>query len=230
MLDSSARTTEPFTGDEYLESLRDGREVYVYGERVDGRHDPPGLPQHRPLDRAPLRRAARSRAARGDHDPDRHRQRRRDPQVLPLPADRRGLRRRPRGDRRVGAARLRLARAQPGLQGRVPGHARRQRGLLRPLPGQRAALVPRGPGARPLLEPRDHPSRRSTATGRPRRSATCSCTSSRSATTASSSAAPRSSPPGPRSRTTTSSPTTGRSRCRRRSTRSSARSRWTRPA
>ncbi len=24
----------PFTGAEYLESLRDGREVYVYGERV----------------------------------------------------------------------------------------------------------------------------------------------------------------------------------------------------
>jgi len=34
MLESSARTTEPFTGDEYLESIRDGREVYVYGERV----------------------------------------------------------------------------------------------------------------------------------------------------------------------------------------------------
>src|SRR5262245_60230885 len=26
----------PFTGKEYLESLRDGREVYVYGERVEG--------------------------------------------------------------------------------------------------------------------------------------------------------------------------------------------------
>ena len=35
---------------------------------------------------------------------------------------------------------------------------------------------------------------------------------------------------GRRSRTTTSSPTTARSRCRRRSTRSSARSRWTRRA
>jgi 4-hydroxyphenylacetate 3-monooxygenase len=28
-------TTRPFTGREYLESLRDGREVYIYGERVD---------------------------------------------------------------------------------------------------------------------------------------------------------------------------------------------------
>src|SRR4249919_353670 len=25
----------PFTGQEYLQSLRDGREVYIYGERVD---------------------------------------------------------------------------------------------------------------------------------------------------------------------------------------------------
>ena len=28
----------PMTGAEYLESLRDGREVYIYGERVEGRH------------------------------------------------------------------------------------------------------------------------------------------------------------------------------------------------
>src|SRR5215469_16458562 len=27
-------TNRPFTGKEYLESLRDGREVYIYGERV----------------------------------------------------------------------------------------------------------------------------------------------------------------------------------------------------
>src|SRR5436309_13296710 len=27
--------TRPFTGAEYLESLRDGREIYIYGERVD---------------------------------------------------------------------------------------------------------------------------------------------------------------------------------------------------
>ena len=35
MLESTARTTVPFTGEEYLESIRDGREVYVYGERVE---------------------------------------------------------------------------------------------------------------------------------------------------------------------------------------------------
>ncbi len=29
------RTTRPMTGDEYLESIRDGREIWAYGERVD---------------------------------------------------------------------------------------------------------------------------------------------------------------------------------------------------
>ena len=28
------RTTLPLTGEEYLESLRDGREIWIYGERV----------------------------------------------------------------------------------------------------------------------------------------------------------------------------------------------------
>jgi aromatic ring hydroxylase len=32
---SSERATRPFTGDEYLETLRDGRDVWIYGERVD---------------------------------------------------------------------------------------------------------------------------------------------------------------------------------------------------
>jgi 4-hydroxyphenylacetate 3-monooxygenase len=32
--DVLADRTRPFTGAEYLESLRDGREVYIYGERV----------------------------------------------------------------------------------------------------------------------------------------------------------------------------------------------------
>ena len=34
MPDSTASTSTPLTGPEYLESLRDSREVYVYGERV----------------------------------------------------------------------------------------------------------------------------------------------------------------------------------------------------
>src|SRR5256714_5810241 len=32
---SSVTATAPMTGDEYLESIRDGREVYCYGERVE---------------------------------------------------------------------------------------------------------------------------------------------------------------------------------------------------
>src|SRR4051812_42425223 len=28
-------SVEPLTGDEYLESIRDGREIWAYGERVD---------------------------------------------------------------------------------------------------------------------------------------------------------------------------------------------------
>jgi aromatic ring hydroxylase len=35
MLENLPTTTRPLTGDECLESLRDSREVYVYGERVD---------------------------------------------------------------------------------------------------------------------------------------------------------------------------------------------------
>ncbi len=36
----------PMTGNEYLASLDDGREVYIYGERVEESHGAPGLPQH----------------------------------------------------------------------------------------------------------------------------------------------------------------------------------------
>jgi hypothetical protein len=32
--DLDRRVTRPLTGDEYIESLRDDREVYLYGERV----------------------------------------------------------------------------------------------------------------------------------------------------------------------------------------------------
>jgi aromatic ring hydroxylase len=36
----------PFTGVEYLESLRDGREIWIHGERV-GCHQTSGLPKLR---------------------------------------------------------------------------------------------------------------------------------------------------------------------------------------
>src|ERR1700687_2155713 len=31
---NGATRTQPFTGQEYIESLRDGREIWIYGERV----------------------------------------------------------------------------------------------------------------------------------------------------------------------------------------------------
>ena len=46
------------SGAEYLESLRDAREVYIYGERVTGRNHSPCLPQWRPLHHALVRHAA----------------------------------------------------------------------------------------------------------------------------------------------------------------------------
>ena len=55
-------SSKPQTGAEYLDSLRDGREVYIYGERVKDVTDASRLPQHRAHGRAPLRRAARRRA------------------------------------------------------------------------------------------------------------------------------------------------------------------------
>jgi 4-hydroxyphenylacetate 3-monooxygenase len=48
---SKASALKPMTGAEYLDELRDGREVYIYGERVK---DPSRLPQHRPHGRPPL--------------------------------------------------------------------------------------------------------------------------------------------------------------------------------
>src|SRR6202158_3346452 len=32
---ATTHRVRPLTGDEYLESLRDGREIWIYGERVD---------------------------------------------------------------------------------------------------------------------------------------------------------------------------------------------------
>jgi len=49
------KVTKPQTGAEYIESLRDGREVFIYGERVKDVTTHPGLPQHRPDGGAPVR-------------------------------------------------------------------------------------------------------------------------------------------------------------------------------
>ena len=147
----------PMTGEEFLESLRDGREVYIYGERVKD------VTTH-PAFRNTARMVARLYDAL--HDP-----KHKDKLLVPTdtgnggmthayfkcPEDRRGVGRRPRRDRRMGAALLRLARPRARLQGGVPRHARRQRRFLRALAGERQALVPVQPGARAVRQPRHHP-------------------------------------------------------------------------
>ncbi|GAT67113.1 pyoverdin chromophore biosynthetic protein pvcC [Planomonospora sphaerica] len=65
------RRTRPLTGDEYIESLRDGREIYIYGERVKD------VPSH-PAFRNPARMVARLYDAL--HDPERR-------EVLTAPTD-----------------------------------------------------------------------------------------------------------------------------------------------
>ena len=52
----------PQTGQEYLESLDDGREVFLYGEKVKDVTSASRLPQHRAHGGPPLRRAARRQA------------------------------------------------------------------------------------------------------------------------------------------------------------------------
>ena len=49
----------PYSGQEFLDSLDDGREVWIYGERVKHITDHPGVPQLRADARAAVRRAAR---------------------------------------------------------------------------------------------------------------------------------------------------------------------------
>ncbi len=128
---TSSSPARPMTGDEYLESLRDGREIWIYGEKVDDVTTHPAF-----------RNGARSVARLYDalHDPatkdvltvrDGHRQRRLHAPVLPRADVRGGSRPRPRRDRRVAAADLRLDGPQPRLQGRVSRHLRAERRLLR---------------------------------------------------------------------------------------------------
>src|SRR5438045_5889495 len=42
-VDHQGATTHPLTGSEYLESLRDGREIWLYGERVKDVTTHPGF-------------------------------------------------------------------------------------------------------------------------------------------------------------------------------------------
>ena len=57
---AAAKTpTVPYSGQEFLDSLDDGREVWIYGERVTHITDASRVPQRRTDARAAVRRAAR---------------------------------------------------------------------------------------------------------------------------------------------------------------------------
>ena len=175
--------TRPMTGDEYIESLRDGREIYLYGERVED------VTTH-PAFRNAVRMTARLYDAL--HDPDKqdvltvptdtgsngvH------PPVLPDPA----LDRRTCVEDRDAIAEW--ARMTYGFMGRSPDYKAAFLGTLGansdfydPYAGQRAPLVRGVAGEGPLLEPRDHQPAGRPAPRRRTRSPTCSCTSRRRTT------------------------------------------------
>ena len=163
----AVRCDRPQNGAEYLGvAARRPRGLHLRRARRR-RHDASGVPQYGAHDGAPVRRAARQGEVEEAAAADRHRrQQGQDARVLPGAEDRRGVDRRPRRDRRVAAHHVRLDGPLAGLQGRVPGHARRQRRVLRAVRGEREALVHVLPGARAVREPRDHSSAR-----RPRQAA-----------------------------------------------------------
>ena len=97
------KVAAPQTGAEYLASLRDGREVCIYGERVKDvtKHRPSATPRgwwRGCTTRCTTPSQGQNPAA------DRHRQRRHDARVLQGAEDRRGADRRPRRHRRMGEA------------------------------------------------------------------------------------------------------------------------------
>ena len=209
---SGEATARPMNGAEYLESLRDGRKIWIYGERVDDVTTHPAF-----------RNGARSvaRLYNALHDPAHE-----------------GRADAPRPTRATAATRTRSSGRRTSAEDLVAGRdaiAAWQRltyGWMGRSPDYKAAfLATYGPNAdyyapfeenarrwykeaqeRVLLH---EPHAREPA-GRPRtrtstRSRTSSSTRSRRPTRASSSAARRWSPPARRSRTTTSSPTTASS-------------------
>ena len=143
----------PFTGTEYLASLRDGREVYIYGERVEDVTTHPAF-----------RNAARSIARLYDalHDG-------KTKDLLTSPTDtgsggfthkffraahsREELIGAARCHRRLGAHVLRLDGPLARLQGLADEHARGQPPVLRKVLGQRQGLVPARAGQCPVHEP-----------------------------------------------------------------------------
>ena len=153
----ASKTLQPLTGEEYLESLRGPREIWIYGERVKD------LTTH-PAFRNPARMIARLYDAL--HDPAHQ-------AVLTCATDtgsggytHKFFRAPTSAENLVGArdAIAAWARMTYGWMGRSPDYKAaflatlgRQCRLLRPLPGQRPALVSGRPGAGAVLESRPCP-------------------------------------------------------------------------
>ena len=134
-MDRTASATQggasrPMTGAEYLEQLRDGREVYIYGERVKD------VTTH-PAFRNTARMVARLYDALHD-------EKRKSRLLVPTDTGNGGFThaffKAPKSMDDLIAGRNAIAEwaritygwlgRAPGLQGRVPGHARRQRRFL----------------------------------------------------------------------------------------------------
>ena len=144
----------PFTGAEYLESLRDGREVYIYGERVKDVTKHPAF-RNAAVSVAKLYDALHDAKQQGDADrADRHRLRRLHAPLLQGRPLARGRDRPARRHRRLGPHHLRLDGPQPRLQGGLPQHAGRQCRVLRQVRRQRARLARARAGGRALRQPR----------------------------------------------------------------------------
>ena len=61
---SGQAVTRPMNGDEYIESLQDGRQIYIHGERVEDVTTHPAFRNSVQVDRAAVQRAARPGAPR----------------------------------------------------------------------------------------------------------------------------------------------------------------------
>ena len=182
---------QPMTGAEYLESIRDGREIWIYGERVED------VTTH-PAFRNPARMVARLYDAL--HDPERR-------DVLTT-RDRHGRRdfthpffrtaASAEDVRRRRDAIAEWARISYGWMGRSPDYKAAFLGTLGanadfydPYQDNARRWYQRRAGARPVLQPRHRQPADRPPQARPTRSPTSTSTSSRRPTTASSSAARR---------------------------------------
>ena len=161
------------TGEEYLDSLRDAREVYIYGERVKDVTD-----ASRRSATAPARsRGSTTRCTIRPADgvltaADRHRQRRLHPPVLHDRAHSRGPRRRPGCHRGLAAAWSTAGWAvRPDYKASFLGTLGANAEFYGDVRGQRAALVSRRRRRRCCTSTTRSCTRRSTATARPTRSA-----------------------------------------------------------